>query len=83
MKSINPKNEYVPLRINLSLRRDTLRLISEMANAMGISIDEVLSFLAEDSVIDLEIDEDLKEIIIPSSCSLEELKEIIKKRKFP
>tara|TARA_Y100001978_G_scaffold26161_1_gene22354 strand:- start:30 stop:281 length:252 start_codon:yes stop_codon:yes gene_type:complete len=83
MKSINPKNEYVPLRINLSLRRDTLRLISEMANAMGISIDEVLSVLAEDSVIDLEIDEDLKEIIIPSSCSLEELKEIIKKRKFP
>ena len=83
MKSINPKNEYVPVRINLSLRRDTLRLISEMANAMGISIDEVLSFLAEDSVIDLEIDEDLKEIIIPSSCSLEELKEIIKKRKFP
>ena len=82
MKSINPQNEYVPLRINLSLRRDTLRLISEMANDMGISIDEVLSFLAEDSVIDLEIDEDLKEVIIPSSCSLENLKEIIKKRKL-
>ena len=55
MKSINSQNEYVPLRINISLRRDTLRLISEMANDMGISIDEVLSFLAEDSVIDLEI----------------------------
>ena len=82
MKSINPKNEYVPLRINLSLRRDTLRLISEMANDMGLSIDEVLSFLAEDSVIDLEIDEDLKGINIPSSCSIEELKEIIDKRKL-
>ena len=82
MKSTNPKNEYVPLRVNISLRRDTLRLISEMANDMGISIDEVLSFLAEDSVIDLEIDEDLKEVIIPSSCSLENLKEIIKKRKL-
>ena len=82
MKSINPQNEYVPLRINLSLRRDTLRLISEMANAMGISIDEVLSFLAEDSVIDLEIDEDLREIRIPSSCSLEDLKELIEKRKL-
>tara|TARA_B100000212_G_scaffold8883_1_gene6624 strand:+ start:507 stop:758 length:252 start_codon:yes stop_codon:yes gene_type:complete len=82
MKSINPKNEYVPLRINLSLRRDTLRLISEMANDMGISIDEVLSFLAEDSVIDLEIDEDLKEVKIPSSCSLDDLKEIIRKRKL-
>ena len=82
MKSINPKNEYVPLRINLSLRRDTIRLISEMANDMGISFDEVLSFLAEDSVIDLEIDEDLKDIEIPSSCSLEDLEVIIKKRKL-
>ena len=82
MKSTNPKNEYVPLRINLSLRRDTIRLISEMANDMGISFDEVLSFLAEDSVIDLEIDEDLNGIRIPSSCSLEDLKNIIKKRNF-
>tara|TARA_B100001115_G_scaffold74593_1_gene54998 strand:- start:562 stop:813 length:252 start_codon:yes stop_codon:yes gene_type:complete len=82
MKSINPKNEYVPLRINISLRRDTFRLISEMASDMGISIDEVLSFLTEDSVIDLELDEDLKEIRIPSSCSFEELKEIIDKRKL-
>ncbi len=82
MKSINPKNEYVPLRINISLRRDTFRLISEMASDMGISINEVLSFLTEDSVIDLELDEDLKEIRIPSSCSLEELKEIIEKRKL-
>ena len=82
MKSINPNNEYVPVRINLSLRRDTLRLISEMAKDMGISIEEVLSFLAEDSVIDLEIDEDFRGIKIPSSCSLEDLKDIIKKRNF-
>ena len=83
MKSINPQNEYVPLRINISLRRDTFRLISEMANDMGISIDEVLSFLAEDSVIDLEIDEDFKGINIPSSCSIKDLKDILKKRKLP
>ena len=82
MKSINSQNEYIPLRINISLRRGTLRLISEMANDMGISIDEVLSFLAEDSVIDLEIDEDLKGIRIPSSCSINDLKEILKKRKL-
>ena len=82
MKSINPHNEYVPLRINLSLRRDTIRLISEMANDMGISFDEVLSFLAEDSVIDLEIDEDLREIRIPSSCSIKDLKNIIERRKL-
>ena len=82
MKSINSQNEYVPIRINISLRRDTLRLISEMANDMGISIDEVLSVLTEDSVIDLEIDEDLKRVSIPSSCSLEDLKEIIQRRKL-
>jgi len=82
MKSINSHNEYVPLRINLSLRRDTLRLISEMANDMGLSIDEVLSFLAEDSVIDLEIDEDFKEIRIPSSCSPKDLRDILNKRKL-
>ena len=82
MKSINPKNEYVPLRINLSLRRDTLRLISKMAYDMGISIDEVLSFLTEDSVIDLEIEEDLKEVTIPSCCSFDELKDILEKRKL-
>ena len=82
MKSINSQNEYIPLRINISLRRDTFRLISEMANDMGISVDEVLSFLAEDSVIDLEIDEDLKGISIPSSCSLKDLKEILKERKI-
>ena len=82
MKSINSQNEYVPLRINICLRRDTLKLISEMANDMGITIDEVLSFLAEDSVIDLEIDEDLKGINIPSSCSLEDLKNIIEERKL-
>ncbi len=81
MKSLNPKNEYIPLKINLSVRRDTLRLLSEMASDMGISIDEVLSFLAEDSVIDLEIEEDLKRITIPNKCSIEDLKEIINKRK--
>ena len=52
-----------------------------MANDMGISIDEVLSFLTEDSVIDLELDEDLRDIKIPNKCSLVELKEIIKKRR--
>jgi len=49
---------------------------------MGISIDEVLSFLAEDSVIDLEIDEDLRGIKIPSSCSIKDLKNIIEGRKL-
>ena len=78
MKSINPKNEYVPLSINISVRRDTLRLLSEIAEDMGISINEVLSFLAEDSVIDFELDEQLLLSNIPTKCSLEDLKKALK-----
>ena len=81
MKSANPENEYIALDLRISVRRDTLRLISEMAQDMGISINEVFSFLAEDSVIDLELLEDLNEIEIPSKCSVNDLKNaLIKKR---
>jgi len=81
MKSAKPENEYIPIDLRISVRRETLRLISEMAEDMGISINEVFSFLAEDSVVDLELLEDLNEIEIPSKCSLDDLKNaIIKKR---
>ena len=82
MKSANYENEYIPLDLRISVRRDTLRLISEMAQDMGISINEVFSFLAEDSVIDLELLEDLNEIEIPNKCSLNDLKNAILKRKL-
>ena len=49
---------------------------------MGISINEVFSFLAEDSVIDLELIEDLNEIEIPSKCSLNDLKNALLKKKL-
>ena len=82
MKSANPENEYIPLDLRISVRRDTLRLISEMAEDMGISINEVFSFLAEDSVIDLELLEDLKDVKIPSKCSLDDLKTAILKKRL-
>ncbi len=82
MKSANPENEYIPLDLRISVRRDTLRLISEMAEDMGISINEVFSFLAEDSVIDLELLEDLNEIKIPNKCSLDDLKNAILKKRL-
>ena len=82
MKSANPENEYIPLDLRISVRRDTLRLISEMAQDMGISINEVFSFLAEDSVIDLELLEDLNENEIPSQCSLDDLKNALLKKKL-
>ena len=82
MKSANPQNEYIPLNLRISVRRDTLRLISEMAQDMGISINEVFSFLAEDSVIDLELMEDLNNIDIPSKCSLDDLKKALLKKRL-
>ena len=82
MKSANPENEYIPLELRISVRRDTLRLISEMAQDMGISINEVFSFLAEDSVIDLELLEDLNNIEIPNKCSPDDLKKAILKKKL-
>ena len=82
MNSTNPKNEYIPLNLKISVRRDTLRLISEMAEDMGISINEVFSFLAEDSVIDLELLDNLNEIEIPNKCSLNDLKNAILKKKL-
>ena len=82
MKSANPENEYIPLDLRISVRRDTLRLISEMAQDMGISINEVFSFLAEDSVIDLELMEDLNNLSIPSKCSLDDLKKALLKKRL-
>ena len=82
MKSANPENEYIPLDLRISVRKDTLRLISEMAEDMGISINEVFSFLAEDSVIDLELMEDLNNIDIPNKCSLDDLKKAILKKRL-
>jgi len=81
MKSINPKNEYIPLSVSISVRRDTLRLLLEIADDMGVSISEVLSFLAEDSVIDFELDEALYLTKIPNKCSLDDLKKALRKRK--
>ena len=82
MKSAKPENEYIPLDLRISVRRDTLRLISQMAQDMGISINEVFSFLAEDSVIDLELLEDLNGVEIPSQCSLDDLKNVLLKKKL-
>tara|TARA_B100000900_G_C20200711_1_gene561717 strand:- start:285 stop:536 length:252 start_codon:yes stop_codon:yes gene_type:complete len=81
MKSANPENEYIPLDLRVSVRRDTLRLITEMAQDMGISINEVFSFLAEDSVIDLQLLEDLERIEIPNKCSFDDLKKALINKK--
>ena len=72
---------HVYLRANIQVKADTARLLSEIASDMGISIDDLLSFLAEDAVIDLAREEEsTNKITIPDKCSKEDLLEVIKKR---
>ena len=45
-----------------------------MANDMGTSLEDVISSVTEDSVIDLErIQDDLGIVIIPEKCSIQDL----------
>ena len=60
--------------VTISVTASTVRLLSQMAEDMGISVDDVLSVLAEDAVIDLENNSsNLDNILIPDKCSREDL----------
>ena len=74
---MNPNNcsgQNVSINVNLSLKNETLRMLVEMASDMGVSIEDVISSITEDSVIDLErLQEDLGIVIIPEKCSKQDL----------
>tara|TARA_B100000965_G_scaffold34759_1_gene25694 strand:- start:2202 stop:2366 length:165 start_codon:yes stop_codon:yes gene_type:complete len=49
-------------------------MLIEMADDMGASLEDVISSIAEDSVIDLKrLQDDLGIVIIPEKCSTEDL----------
>tara|TARA_B100000700_G_scaffold277068_1_gene324161 strand:+ start:130 stop:375 length:246 start_codon:yes stop_codon:yes gene_type:complete len=74
MNSSSSQEGNVFFPVTISVTADTVRLLSEMADDMGISIDDVLSVLAEDAVIDLEIQSKaLDSVLIPEKCSKEDL----------
>ena len=74
MNSNNCSGQNVSINVNLSLKNETLRMLVEMANDMGASLEDVISSLTEDSVIDLErLQDDLGIVIIPEKCSKEDL----------
>ena len=74
MNSNDGLSQNICLNVNLSLKEETLRMLIEMANDMGTSLEEVLSTIAEDSVIDLQrLQSDLGITIIPEKCSKEDL----------
>ena len=74
MNSNSYSSQNISISVNLSLKDETLRLLIEMADDMGISIDDILSSIAEDSVIDLKrLQQDLGTIFIPDKCSKQDL----------
>ena len=74
MNSNNCSGQNVSININLSLKNETLRVLIEMANDMGASLEDVISSITEDSVIDLErLQDDLGIVIIPERCSKQDL----------
>ncbi len=74
MNSSNWTSHSVSINVNLSLKDDTLRMLIEMANDMGTSLEDVISSITEDSVIDLKLLEDeLGIVFIPEKCSHEDL----------
>ena len=74
MNSNNSSGKDIPVRVNLSLKEETLRMLIMMANDMGASLEEVISSITEDAIIDLErLQDDLGIVIIPEKCSQEDL----------
>ena len=74
MNSNNCSDQNVSINVNLSLKNETLRMLIEMANDMGASLEDVISTVTEDSVIDLErLQDDLDIVIIPERCSKQDL----------
>ena len=74
MNSNNCSDQYVSINVNLSLKNETLRMLIEMATDMGASLEDVISSITEDSVIDLErLQDDLGIVIIPEKCSKQDL----------
>ncbi len=74
MNSNNCSDQNISISVNLSLKDETLRMLMEMADDMGSSLEDVISSIAEDSVIDLKrLQDDLGIVIIPEKCSKQDL----------
>ena len=79
MNSNSYSEKNISVTVNLSLKDETLRMLIEMADDMGASLEDVLSSIAEDSVIDLKrLQDDLGIVIIPEKCSTQDLIDSLK-----
>tara|TARA_B100001029_G_scaffold174040_1_gene173670 strand:- start:1065 stop:1304 length:240 start_codon:yes stop_codon:yes gene_type:complete len=74
MNTNNCSDPNISISVNLTLKDETLRMLIEMADDMGASLEDVISSIAEDSVIDLKrLQDDLGIVIIPEKCSKQDL----------
>ena len=74
MNSNNCSDQNISISVNLSLKNETLRMLIEMADDMGANLEDVISSIAEDSVIDLKrLQDELGIVIIPEKCSTQDL----------
>tara|TARA_B100000700_G_scaffold56104_1_gene60446 strand:+ start:348 stop:587 length:240 start_codon:yes stop_codon:yes gene_type:complete len=74
MNSNSGSEQNITFNVSLSLKNETLRMLIEMADDMGASLEDVISSIAEDSVIDLKrLQDDLGIVIIPEKCSTQDL----------
>ena len=74
MNSNNCSDQNISISVNLTLKDETLRMLIEMADDMGASLEDVINSIAEDSVIDLKrLQDDLGIVIIPEKCSKQDL----------
>ena len=79
MNSNNCSDQNISFSVSLSLKNETLRMLIEMADDMGASLEDVISSIAEDSVIDLKrLQDDLGIVIIPERCSTQDLIDSLK-----
>ena len=74
MNSNNCSGRNISISVDLSLKDETLRMLIEMADDMGTSLEDVISSIAEDSVTDLKrLQDELGIVIIPEKCSKQDL----------
>ncbi len=80
MKFIDPFADEVLVPVVITVRAETAELLSEMAAELEVSLDEVLSSLAEESVIGLKSHSSgvLDDVEVPDKCSKQDLLKFLK-----
>ena len=71
MKYLDPRSKVVMPAV-LTLSPKSAKLLLQLADDMGVTFDELISCLAEDSVINLE-EISFEDVTIPDMCSTEDL----------